>query len=186
MRERRVPHDLAAVVVLAVERAQRVDLGALAALVAHLVGVVEDELAHLLAIGRPACGVAHAVDGQVQVLGRDAQALVEVHEDDDALGVGRRVGRAQPLDAHLVELAQTPLLRALAAKHRLGVPELDRRAALRHEVVLDRGAHHARRALRAHGQALLGLEPLLAARLEDALEQRTREHAEHLLAHHVR
>ena len=57
--QRGVGHDLTAMVVLAVEGAKRVELGALAALVAHLVGVVENELLHLLAIGRTALGIAH-------------------------------------------------------------------------------------------------------------------------------
>ena len=57
--QRSLGHDLAAMAVLAVEGAQRVKLGALAALVAHLVGVVENELLNLLAIGRTALGIAH-------------------------------------------------------------------------------------------------------------------------------
>ena len=39
---------------------------------------------------------------------------------------------------------------------------------------------------RAQGEALLGLEAALAAALQQALHQRAGEHAEHLLAHHVR
>ena len=60
--QRGVGHDLAAVVVLAVEGTQRVELGALAALVAHLVGVIEDKLLDLLAVSRTALGVTHRVD----------------------------------------------------------------------------------------------------------------------------
>ena len=60
--ERGALHDLVAVGVLAVERAQRIELGALAALVAHLIGMVEDELAHGLAVGGAARGIAHGVD----------------------------------------------------------------------------------------------------------------------------
>ena len=184
--ERGARHDLAAVGVLAVEGAQRVDLRTLAALVAHLVRVVEDELADLLAIGGTARGVAHRVDGEVEVSGVDAESLVEVHQHDDGLGVSRRIGGAQPLDAHLVELAETALLRALAAEHRLRVPQLHGSAALRDEVVLDGGANDARRALGAHGEALLGLEATLVAGPEDAVEQGAGEDAEHLLAHDVR
>ena len=156
--ERSVRHDLVAVLVFAIKGAQRVELGALAALVAHLVRMVQDELAHLIAIGGAACRVAHGVDQQAQLREVKAQALVEAHEHDDALGVRRRVRSAQPLDANLVELAQASLLRALAAEHRLGVVQLHGSGALRHQVVLDHRAHHASRTLGTKRQALLGLE----------------------------
>ena len=120
--------------------------------------MVQDELAHLIAIGGAACRVAHGVDQQAQLREVEAQALVEAHEHDDALGVRRRVRSAQPLDANLVELAQASLLRALAAEHRLGVVQLHGSGALRHQVVLDHRAHHAGRTLGAKRQALLGLE----------------------------
>ena len=183
--QRRVGHDLAAVVVLAVEGAQRVKLGALAALVAHLVCVIEDELLNLLAIGRTALGVTHRVDEQTKLGKIEAQALVELHEHDDALGVCRRIGSAEPLDAHLVELAQTALLGALAAEHGLGIVGLKRRGALRHQVVLHDGAHHTGRALGAKRQALLGLELGIGTLGKDALQVGAAKDAEHLLAHDV-
>ena len=183
--ERRVLHDLAVAVDLAVKGAQRVEVGALAAVLAHLVGVVQDELADLLAVGGAARGVAHRVDAQGQALLGQAQALVELHQHDNRLGIGRGVLGAQPLDAHLVELTQAATLRALTAEHSLAVPDLGGSRALRHKVVLDGRAHDARRALRPHRHALLGLEPVLAAAGKHVLQQRTAEDAEHLLAHHV-
>ena len=183
--QRSLGHDLAAVVVLAVKGTQRVELGALAALIAHLVGVIEDELLNLLAISRTALGVTHRVDEQTKLGKIEAQALVELHEHDDALGVCRRIGSAEPLDAHLVELAQAALLGTLAAEHGLGVVRLKRRGALGHQVVLDDSAHHAGRALGAKRQALLGLEFGVGALGKDALQVGTAEHAEHFLAHDV-
>ena len=183
--QRRVGHDLAAMVVLAVEGTQRVELGALAALVAHLVCVIEDELLDLLAVSRTALGVTHRVDEQTKLGKIEAQALVELHEHDDALGVCRRIGSAEPLDAHLVELAQTALLGALAAEHGLGIVGLKRRGALRHQVVLHDGAHHTGRALGAKRQALLGLELGIGALGKDALQVGAAKDAEHLLAHDV-
>ena len=183
--QRSFGHDLAAVVVLAVEGTQRVKLGALAALVAHLVGVIENELLDLLAIGWTALGVAHRVNEQTKLGMIEAQALVELHEHNDALGVCRRIGSAEPLDTHLVELAQAALLGALAAEHGLGIVGLKRRGALRHQVVLHDGAHHAGRALGAKRQALLGLELGVGALGKDALQVGTAKHAEHLLAHDV-
>ena len=147
--------------------------------------MVEDELADPLAIGGPAGGVAHRVDAKLQLGRVKAQSAVELHEHDDALGVSRGVGSAEPLDADLVELAETTLLGALATEHGLGVPELDGSCALRHEVVLDRGANDARGPLGPHGDALLGLEAGLGARLEEVLEERAGDDAEHLLAHDV-
>ena len=125
--------------------------------------MVQDELAHGRAVGGATLGITHRVDAQLEPLGREAQTLVELHQHDDALGIGRGVGGAQPFDAHLVELAQATLLRTLAAEHRPGVPELGGSPALRDEVVLHRSAHHAGRALGAHGHALLCLEAALAA-----------------------
>ena len=183
--QRSVGHDLAAVVVLAVEGTQRVELGALTALVAHLVGVIEDKLLDLLAIGRTALGVAHRVNKQTKLGKIKAQALVELHEHDDALGVGSRIGSTEPLDAHLVELAQTALLGTLAAEHGLGIVGLKRRGALGHQVVLHDGANHAGRALGTKRQALLGLEFGVGALGKDALQVGAAEHAEHLLAHDV-
>ena len=172
-------------VVLAVEGAQRVKLGALAALVAHLVGVVENELLDLLAVSRTALGVTHRVDEQTKLGKIEAQALVELHEHDDALGVCRRIGSAEPLDAHLMELTQTTLLGTLAAEHGLGVVCLKRRGALRHQVVLHDGAHHTGRALGTKRQALLGLELGVGALGKNALQVGAAEHAEHFLAHDV-
>ena len=119
--QRSLGHDLAAVVVLAVKGTQRVELGALAALIAHLVCVIEDKLLDLLAVSRTALSVAHRVNEQTKLGKIEAQALVKLHEHDDALGVCRRIGSAEPLDAHLVELAQAALLGTLATEHGLGV-----------------------------------------------------------------
>ena len=183
--KRGAAHDLAAVVVLAVEGTERVDLGTLDAVLAHLVCVVEDEGAHGVAVGGTACGVAHRVDAELERLAREAQALEEGHEHDDDLGVERGVGGAENLGTHLVELAQAPLLRTLATKHRASVPGLHRSAALRHEVVLHGGAHEARGALGAQCQTLARLEAGLGATREKVLEEGARDHAEHLLANDV-
>lgn len=85
--------------------------------VTHLVCVIEDELLDLLAVSRTALGVTHRVDEQTKLGKIEAQALVELHRHDDALGVCRRIGSAEPLDAHLVELAQAAVLGTLAAEH---------------------------------------------------------------------
>ena len=184
--KRCVTHDLAAVVVLAVEAAQRVDLRALEAVLAHLISVVKNELTDLLAIGGTARRITHRVDGELQAREVEAKSLVVLHEHDDALGVRCRIRGAQPLDAHLVELAQTALLGSLATEHGLGVPKLCGRGTLGHHVVLHGSAHHAGRPLGTHGQALLGLEPRLRTLLEQVLEERTGDHTEHLLAHDIR
>ncbi len=65
--ERGVFHDFAAMVVLAIEGAQRVELRTLAAFVAHIVRMVEDELTHLITgcAGRHAD--RHRVDEQAQL-----------------------------------------------------------------------------------------------------------------------
>ena len=147
--------------------------------------MIEDKLLDLLAVSRTALGVTHRVDKQTKLGKVEAQALVELHEHDDALGVCRRIGSAEPLDAHLMELAQAALLGTLAAEHGLGVIGLKRRGALGHQVVLHDGAHHTGRALGTKGQALLGLELGIGTLGKDALQVGTAKHAEHLLAHDV-
>ena len=147
--------------------------------------MIEDKLLDLLAVSRTALSVAHRVNEQTKLGKIEAQALVKLHEHDDALGVCRRIGSAEPLDAHLVELAQAALLGTLAAEHGLGVVRLKRRGALGHQIVLDDSAHHAGRALGAKRQALLGLEFGVGALGKDALQVGAAKHAEHLLAHDV-
>ncbi len=84
-----------------------------------------------------------------------------------------------------MELAQAPLLRALAAKHCLGVICLKRSCTLRYQVVLYHRAHHTSCALGAQRQTLLGLELGVGTLLKHARKVGTREHAEHLFANHV-
>ena len=175
-------HDLGAAGVLAVEGAQRVDLGAAHALLAHLLGVGVHVLAHGLAVLRAALLAAHGVHQQARGVHGDADGCVEAHEHDDALGVDAGVLRAQALDAHLVEHALTALLRTLRAEHRAGVHELGRSRALRHQVMLHHGAHHARGALGAQAQTAFRLD---GAAVDDALEVLAGNGGEHLLGHHV-
>ena len=175
-------HDLGAAGVLAVEGAQRVDLGAAHALLAHMIGMGVHVLAHGLAVLRAALLAAHGVHQQARGVQGDADGGVEAHEHDDALGVDAGVLRAQALDAHLVEHALTALLRALRAEHRAGVHELGRSRALRHQVMLHHGAHHARGALGAQAQTAFRLD---GAAVDDALEVLAGDGGEHLLGHHV-
>ena len=67
-------------------------------------------------------------------------------------------GEAQRLGVELVELAVAALLRALVAEHRAREPDALR--PLVDEVVLDRGAHDARRRLGPQRQAL-AVQPIL-------------------------
>ena len=122
-----------------------------------------------------ALSAAHGVDEQGHRLPLEAELLEEAHAHDDHLCVCAGVRGAQALDAHLVELPQTALLRALAAKHRAGVEQLGRCAALGDEVVLGDGAHNAGRALWAQGQLLVCLEGLVCLEAVDRAEGEDRE-----------
>ena len=85
-----------------------------------------------------------------------------------------------------MELAQAALLRTLAAKHRLGVVRLERSGALRHQIVLHHRTHNAGGTLGPQGQALFCLELGVGTLFQHARKVGAREHAEHLLAHHIR
>ena len=180
---RRVSHNGRALGILAVERPQRIHLGARHAGVAQLVGVLVHVGAHELAVGRTALLAAHGVQQKAHGIARDAHLLVKTHEHDDGLGIDRRLLGAQALHTHLIELALTPLLRALGAEHRACVHELRRGRALRHQIVLHYGAHHTGRALGAQGQAALRLRGLPL--FHPATQILTGNGREHLLGHHI-
>ena len=170
-------HDLGAAGVLAVEGAQRVDLGATHALVAHGVGMLVQKRLDGFPVLRAAMLAAHGVHQQHRRFDRHADGRVEAHEHDDALGVDAGVFGPQAFDANLVEHALATLLRTLGAKHRAGVHELGRSRALRHQIMLHRRAHHAGRALGAQAQAAFRLD---GAAIDDALEILAGNGREHL------
>ena len=70
----------------------------------------------------------------------------------DQLRVDLGLGEAERLDAELMELAVTPLLRLLAPEHRAAAPEL--LLLVVQQSVAERGAHDAGGRLRAHRDAL--------------------------------
>ena len=96
------------------------------------------------------------------------QAAQDAVEQRDHLGVEQRVVAADRLGPELPVLAVAARLGRLVAEHRREVPELHRQRQLVH-AVLDEGADHRRRALRAQRQGAA------AAVLEGV----------HLLAHDV-
>ena len=171
-------HDVLAALFLAVEGAQRVDVGALLAGFAHLGFVLRHVLANGLAVLGAAVLAAHGVDQQLHGFAGDADGFVEAHEHDDSLGIDGWLVSAQALDAHLVELAVAALLRTLGAEHRACIHQLDRCGTLGNQVVLDDGADDAGRSLGTHGQ--LGLLFDMAA-AKQRFKVLARDGGEHLL-----
>ena len=110
---------------------------------------LQQELAQLARVLGARVGVADA--RQVQPHAGQAEPRVEVREQVDQLGVDRGVVGADRLRADLAVLAVAARLRRLVAEHRAGVPELHRLRQLVH-AVLEIGAAHGRRALRAQRQ----------------------------------
>ena len=153
---RRLVEHRAAALDLAVERTQRVDVDALQAVAAELGLVAAQVLAQLLDVGGPALRVAHAVHVEGDAL--DADLGEDGRQQEDHLGVDRRVGRAYGLGADLVVLAVAPRLRLLVAEHRAVVPELHRLRQLVH-AVLHVGAADGRRALGTQRQRAVALVP---------------------------
>ena len=79
-----------------------------------------------VAIGLPALAVAQRVELEHGVpAARPARSRMCGAQRDD-LDVGHGLGRADQLDADLVELAQAALLRPLVAEHRPGIEEAQR------------------------------------------------------------
>jgi len=151
---RRLVEHRAARLDLAVERAQRVQLEALATVATKLGLAAAQVVAEPADVGGPAGRVAHAVDRQAQAA--DAELREELGEHGDDLGVDLRRRRADRLGAQLVVLAVAAGLRPLVAEHRAVVPELHRLRPLV-QAVLDVQAADRRRALGTQGQRTAAL-----------------------------
>ena len=175
-------HYVSAALVLAVERAQRVDFGARHARLTQLIGMLVHIGADELSIGGTALLAPHRVDEQVHRFARDADCLVEAHEHDDGLSVDRRLLGAQALNAHLVKLALTSLLRTLRAEHGARIHQFRRRTALGNEVMLSHRAHDAGSAFGTKRQAAFALD---GTAVDEAFQVLARHGSEHLLGHNV-
>ena len=140
----------------AVEHAQRIRLRPALAVGAHLVDHGLERLAQRFVIARAVGGTADGI--QLQLPAAQTDFVEQRRQHLQHFGIARRrlaarARRPDDLGADLVELAIASLLRTLAAKLRPDVIELLQRAFLV-EPVLDVGAHHAGRVLRAKGQRL--------------------------------
>jgi hypothetical protein len=96
-------------------------------------------------VGRPGLRRPKARQPHAHIAG--AGALDQVREQQDQLGVERRIVGAERLGADLGELTEASGLRRLVAEERSEVPQLHRLRQLVH-AVLGVGAADARRALR--------------------------------------
>src|SRR4051794_2442240 len=75
------------------------------------------------------CGAAGRIAQTVELegnLGGDAQSLQQPRTDRDNLDVCQGLGRADQLDADLVELAEPTLLRPLVTEHGPIIEQLER------------------------------------------------------------
>src|SRR5204862_8063962 len=100
---------------------------------AALLRVIIDQRAP---VARAALGIAKCVDVERHPVS-DAERLQDAVPERDDLDIGLRLRDAQQLDADLMKLAETPLLRPLIAEHRAGIAKFDRRR-LRQPVRQDR------------------------------------------------
>ncbi len=146
-----------------VEDPQRVGLDLLGVGGVEVADDAHEVAADVVDVAAAVVGGAHGVDDQLHLA--QAEASVEVGQQDDDLDVEVGVGAPDRLDPELVVLAEPAGLRALVAEARRGVPDLPRHGG----TVLDEGPHHRRRALRAQGQVAIALV----------------EEVVHLLADHV-
>ena len=124
-------------------------------------------VAQLLGIGAPRLGRAKASQAQPHAL--RSRLLQQLEQQQDRLGVERRIVGPDRLDPHLVELPVAAGLRRLVAEELPPVPELHGLRLLVHPV-LEVGAAHPGRVLRTQRERAAAL----------VLE------GEHLLLHDVR
>ena len=96
-----------------------------------------------LAMRAALLGLPEGVELELDAL--QAEIRPQTMAQQDHLGVGIRAGQPERLEPHLMKLTVPALLRALVPEHRPGVPEPAR--AVVQQVVLDRAAHDAGRAL---------------------------------------
>ncbi len=85
--ERRVFHDGLTALVFTVKGTERIDLGALNAVVTHAVRMIKNELLDLLAVCRTAFSIPHRINHEFQARCIKAQLFKELHEHDDGLGI---------------------------------------------------------------------------------------------------
>jgi hypothetical protein len=149
--------------VVGVEGAQRVGVDPPADVLGQLALVLAQVAAQLVEVG--GAGVERAEARQPQPDLAHSGRLEQLGEQQDRLGVERRVVGSERLDADLRELAVASRLGALVTEERAPVPELHGLGKLVH-AVLDVGARDAGGALRAQRQraaaAVLKGEHLLA------------------------
>ena len=134
---------------LAVEHAQRIRLRAALAIAAHLRSDRLQLLAQPGHVLRPAIGVAHGVDQQLE--SGQPDGLQDLDHHLDHFRVDHRRLRPDRLRPDLVELPIPPLLRPFAPEHRADIVQLLHARTLV-EAVLDVGADHRRRVLRTQRQ----------------------------------
>ena len=95
-------------------------------------------------------GLAQAIEFQPHIL--QPQFLPQRLGQQDEFGIDMGSGKAQGLGAYLVELAVAAFLRLFIAEHWPDIPYPRRSAA--QQIMLQHGAHAARRAFRAQSQGL--------------------------------
>ena len=112
---RRVLSECMAMLVLAVEEAQRIALKTRAAVRAKLFEMRTEELLQPLAIDGTTLGTADGIEMQLQLL--QAESAQEFDGKHDDFCVNCRTCLAQSLHAELVELAVASRLRTVIAEH---------------------------------------------------------------------
>ena len=138
---------------LVVQHAQRVALDPAAGVLVRQRQTAQ-EIPQLLGVLGPALRIAEARQQQFDPLQPDSSESMRAKGDD--LRVQRRIVDPERLDIYLLELAKTPRLRLLVAKHRARVPDLQRQLTLP-EPVLGDGPHDARGGLRTQRQRPVAL-----------------------------
>ena len=149
--QRRPGDDGAVALVLGIEDAQGIALQPRETVVGKPVAVFGEVLHQYFPVSVAAFAVAQGVQLQGDFFAHP-QRLQDVGPEGDDFHVGHGLGDAQHLHVDLVELALASLLRALVAEHRSAAEKFERQVL--GEAVRQDGADHARRTLRAQGDAV--------------------------------
>ena len=151
--QRGLGDDLLVALILGIQNPHGILVQPVFAVLGQAVLVLTEEGAQIVGIGDAVLGRAQRVDFQLD-MGAKAQFGQEPPGQPQHFHIGQGAVHPQKLDAHLMELALTALLRPFVAEHRAAIEQLQRQAL--RQPARDKGPRHPGRAFGTQGQRFAG------------------------------